>query len=214
MEPLNMLYQKIAKATASMHGIVKDQTADVKTYTYSYASLNSVLRVVKAGLDPFNLVLSQPIGIIDGNLVVTTMIMDIDTGDCITFPGAGTPIKGDPQAAGSTISYFRRYALVSLFALEAEDDDGALAHRASVNPENRTAAETEVRRMIAAMEPAPRQSFMADFKETFGCGLSDLPESRHGEALGYTKFWVDPANNTPPATETATETATTAEAAP
>jgi len=192
MEPINMLYQKLAKATSTMHSIVKDQTADVKTYTYSYASLNSVLRVVKAGLEPFSLVLSQPIGIIDGNLVVTTMIMDMDTGECITFPGAGTPIKGDPQAAGSTISYFRRYALVSLFALEAEDDDGALAHRAATDPHNRTPAETETRQMIAAMPEDDRKLFINDFKVQFGVGLSDLPESRHGDALSFIKFWTKP----------------------
>jgi hypothetical protein len=34
------------------------------------------------------------------------------------------PENSDPQKMGSTITYFRRYALQSLFLLQAEDDDG------------------------------------------------------------------------------------------
>ena len=34
------------------------------------------------------------------------------------------PVNTDPQKMGSTITYFRRYALVSYFEIQAEDDDG------------------------------------------------------------------------------------------
>ena len=37
------------------------------------------------------------------------------------------PEVTDAQKAGSAITYFRRYALQSLLALEAEDDDGNTA---------------------------------------------------------------------------------------
>jgi hypothetical protein len=37
------------------------------------------------------------------------------------------PSMNDPQKQGSAITYFRRYALQSLLALEAEDDDANLA---------------------------------------------------------------------------------------
>jgi hypothetical protein len=37
------------------------------------------------------------------------------------------PEQTDPQKVGSAITYFRRYALQSLLALEAEDDDAELA---------------------------------------------------------------------------------------
>ncbi len=194
MEAINILRQKIAKATAGMHAIIKDSEADAKTYTYSYASLNSVLRVVKAGLEPHNLVVSQPIGIDDNNnLVVTTVITDIDSGEALSFPGAGTPIKGDPQAAGSTISYFRRYSLVSLFALEAEDDDGAMGHRQAVNPNRRTEAEAEIRDGLDKMSVEDKKLFAEDFKGSMGSTLSNLPESKHGDALHFYKFWIAPS---------------------
>lgn len=35
--------------------------------------------------------------------------------------------KQDPQGAGSAITYARRYALICLFGLQAEDDDGNVA---------------------------------------------------------------------------------------
>jgi hypothetical protein len=38
------------------------------------------------------------------------------------------PELADAQKAGSAITYFRRYALQSLLALEAEDDDAKEVH--------------------------------------------------------------------------------------
>ena len=51
-----------------------------------------------------------------------------------------TDIK-DPQKRGSEITYFRRYTLGSLLALQAEDDDGYTASKESkglpwLNPDN------------------------------------------------------------------------------
>jgi hypothetical protein len=201
MEAINMLKQKFAKACMAMEPIVKDQTADVKTYTYSYADLTSVLRVVKSALAAQNLTLAQPIMIQDDHLIVTTLITDIDTGESLSFSGPGCPIKGDPQAAGSAISYFRRYALLSLFALEQEDDDGAQATRAARDPHNRTPAETEIRAIIAALPKEDQSLFIADFKEQFGMSLTDLGESRHGDALGFAKFWTKPEPEIPATTK-------------
>lgn len=203
MDAINMLKQKFAKACLAMEPVVKDQTADVKTYTYNYADLTSVLRVVKTALATQNLTLSQPIVVEGDHLLVTTLVTDIDTGESLSFGGPGCPIKGDPQAAGSAISYFRRYALLSLFALEQEDDDGAQAGRQARDPHNRTPAETEVRRIITEMTQAQQTEFITDFRNQFGCSLTDLAESRHGEALKYVKFWI-----APPAPEVATARST------
>jgi hypothetical protein len=193
MEPeISLMYAKIARATATMTPVVKDQTADAKTYTYNYADLSSVLRIVKGALASEGLILMQPIARDGDYMMITTLIVDTAGGNFLSFPGPSFKISGDPQAIGSAISYGRRYALLSLFALEQEDDDGAQATRAARDPHNRTPAETEIRAIISAMTPEDQTKFIADFKSEFGTSLTDMPESRHGEALGYAKFWIKP----------------------
>jgi hypothetical protein len=61
----------------------------------------------------------QPI--IEGNVV--TQIIDVDSEQVIE---SAIPLtdERDPQKLGSQISYFRRYSLSSLLAIQAEDDDG------------------------------------------------------------------------------------------
>lgn len=191
MEPMNLLNQKFGKALHAVGRIVKDKTADTGKYTYDYADINDILAVVKDALTPLNLAISQPVTVsTEGVMSVTTLLIDIDTGEFLSFPGPGCPVKGDPQAAGSAITYFRRYALVCLFGLEADDDDGAQAHRAAVNPQKRTPAEVEIRDGIAKMAKDEQAAFAEDFKTEFNSTLTNLPESKHGDALGYYHWWV------------------------
>ena len=187
--------KKLARATNAMHRVSKDATADMgdKIGEVKYASIGAVLTTVKAALQAEDLAITQPFGYvpIDGQIVMTidTIITDTVSGGYIMFQGPGFPVKGDPQAAGGAITYFRRYALVTLFGLSVEDDDGALATRAERTPQNRTQAETEIRQLIAAMSDEDRGKFAEDFKAEFNSTLTNLPESRHGDALGFAKWW-------------------------
>jgi len=187
--PQAAIRRKLARAVKTMARVTKTKIANTGSYTYTYASLTDVLETVKDALDAEGLVLTQPIVIEDGNQIVTTLITDVDTGDYLMFPGPGVPVKGDPQAAGSALTYNRRYALTSLFALEVDDDDGALAHRSATRPQERTEAEAEVRRIIAGMSPDDQAAFQSDFRAEFGSTLTALAENRHGDALKYAKFW-------------------------
>lgn len=188
-DPQAPIRRKLARATQKMARVTKTKIANTGSYTYTYASLADVLDVVKEQLESEGLVLTQPVDIVNGNQIVTTLITCVDTGDYLMFPGPGVPVKGDPQAAGSALTYNRRYALTSLFALEVEDDDGAVAHRSATRPQERTEAEAEVRRIIAGMSPDDQAAFQSDFRAEFGSTLTALPESRHGDALKYAKFW-------------------------
>jgi hypothetical protein len=189
-DDINAMRAKLARATQAMSSVSKTKTANVGTYTYTYATLTDVLTTVKNALTEQGLVLMQPIEIRDGFQVVSTLITDITTGEYLMFPGPGVPVKGDPQAAGSALTYNRRYALTSLFGLEVDDDDGATAHRAETKPQSRTEAEVETRKIIAALSADDQSAFQADFREEFHSTLTGLPESRHGEALKFAKFWT------------------------
>lgn len=188
---------KFASLLASVEPLVKDRTAKAGSYEYAYTDINAVLHMLKPLAAEHGLAISQPIVVRPDNgqnlMIVQTMFIDIKSGESFVFDGPGFPVKGDPQAAGTAITYMRRYALVSLFGLEQHDDDGAQAHRAEVSPTNRTGAETEIRTLIAAMEDDDeRNQFIADFKVEFGCTLRELPESRHGDALGWVRAQLTP----------------------
>lgn len=61
------------------------------------------------------------------NVSVTTTTKTVNDLDESTITETKT-VKHDPQAAGSTLSYLRRYSLQAMCNLAAEDDDGNAAH--------------------------------------------------------------------------------------
>lgn len=189
--PLRRKLHRVSNALAGQTLVKNTKGGEKGGKKLMYADLNQVLEVVKTALHDEDLTIMQPIGPVpgmEGYQQLSTVITD-DDGNWIQFPGPMMKILADPQASGSAITYNRRYALVTLFALEQEDDDGQQANRAVKNPTQRTGAEKEIRAGIAKLDKADRERFVADFRDEFGCSLSDLPESAHGDALGYWKFW-------------------------
>jgi hypothetical protein len=94
----------------------------------TYASLTQILSEVKPVLTTLGLVLLQPIN----NGKVGTIILDGTT--TIAESWIDLPLNLQPQPLGSAITYFRRYTLSSLLALEIDDDDAQSAKPAPVKP--------------------------------------------------------------------------------
>lgn len=92
-------------------------------YKSTYFDINALLSQIKPILNKNGLVLFQPLTNQDGKWALATNISDVESGESIRDIVI-LPEVLDPQKAGSAITYFRRYALQSLLALEAEDDDG------------------------------------------------------------------------------------------
>lgn len=182
---------RFARAVRTVAAVPKDRVADTGSYKYRYTDLSDVLRVVKTALELHNLVLVQQVRTDSEKLlIVDTCVYDLDTGESLCFPGIGVPVKTDPQANGSTITYGRRYALTALFALEVEDDDGRAAHVAATQAGRRTEAEAEIRSVIATLTDPQKDVFKTEFLSVFKCGLTDLATSRHGDALTWVKEWL------------------------
>jgi hypothetical protein len=188
-DEVRTLTKKLAKATAEMAAVTKTKQADMGSYSYTYATLTDVLQTVKDALDKQDLALTQPLITEDGIMKVTTLILDKDTGESMSFGGPGITLKADPQAMGGAITYYRRYALTSLFALEVDDDDGHQAARAVTQTGKRTGAEVEIRALLASWDKDVAAAFASDFQERFHSTLTHLPESQHGDALAWTKLW-------------------------
>jgi hypothetical protein len=89
----------------------------------TYATLPHILSEVKPILNALKLVVTQPIA---GNEVYT-IITDTETGETANS-SIVLPAGLNAQQTGSAITYYRRYTLCSLLALEIdEDDDGNAA---------------------------------------------------------------------------------------
>ena len=94
----------------------------------TYATLPQILSEVKPILTELGLTLLQPIA----NGYVYSVVTD---GDKLRIEsGLKLPENLNPQQIGSAITYFRRYTLSSLLALEIEDDDGNAASNNTPKP--------------------------------------------------------------------------------
>lgn len=93
-------------------------------YKSSYFDINSLLEVVKPVLNVNGLILMQALTSTPlGGPALKTEIICSFTGESLSDI-CPLPDVSDAQKMGSAITYFRRYAIQSLLALEAEDDDG------------------------------------------------------------------------------------------
>lgn len=180
-----------AAALDDVQQVVKTQTAEAGKFSYTYADLADVLAEVKRVCKEHCLSVAQTASTVDGTLHVTTSLISNDPAEgvsVLTFPSVGMPCPKDPQAAGSVITYLRRYSLVTIFAIPVEDDDGKAASKQQQQQDDSgtlTVAERRARDLLGDAEPDVRTETIARFRATFGMGLSDLPASRHGDALAF-----------------------------
>ena len=118
------IYIALLEAQKQIETIIKDATANAGSFKYNYATLSQVMDMIKKPLNDNGIIISQPIV---GDIVITCLTYI----DSTQIKDGGTNIvcarPNDPQAQGSAISYARRYGLMSLLCLSAEDDDGVKA---------------------------------------------------------------------------------------
>jgi len=116
-----MKHTKFAAAMAEIKPVAKEATNP--HFRSRYADLNTILAEVKPVLHKHGLCIIQPIE--EGQVV--TRILDSETMELICESSLPLSMTGTPQQRGSEITYYRRYTLQSLLALEAEDDDANAA---------------------------------------------------------------------------------------
>lgn len=122
------IYTKLLEVQKEIGTITKDATNPF--FKSKYFDINSLLEQVKPILNKHGLFLAQPLTNQDGKPALGTTIVDTETNEKVTDVII-LPELSDPQKMGSAITYYRRYALQSLLALQAEDDDGNGAKEAT-----------------------------------------------------------------------------------
>jgi len=93
-----------------------------------YASYNAIQEAITPTLDMLGIVVIQAPMILDGIDVLNTRIYMADNPSEMIVSNIRLLLpKSDMQQLGGAITYARRYALVCLFGLAVEDDDGEQA---------------------------------------------------------------------------------------
>ena len=125
------LYAALAKAQGMFAPIIKDRTATIEMkaggkYTYRYADLAGILDAVRPALSSQGIALVQPITQgEDGSITVGAVLLHAEGGRIESWMGWSA--TGDIKALASTITYLRRYVVVALLGVAAEDDDDGSA---------------------------------------------------------------------------------------
>ena len=126
----NSIYKKLYKVQKEIGAISKDSTNPF--YKSKYFDINSLIKQLTPILEKHNLLLLQPIE----NGEQYSRIIDIDSSDSVES-SLSLPTDLDTQKIGGAITYYRRYTLVALLGLQAEDDDGNTASGKSMPKVNK-----------------------------------------------------------------------------
>lgn len=104
-------------------------------YNYKYADLESVWNVLRPELTKRNILVEQAVTKTDSEYVLETTVShrELNGASKSVVPLIGAT---DMQKLGSAITYARRYAILTMFNIITEDDDGRAASTPATVPAN------------------------------------------------------------------------------
>lgn len=137
------------QAQGELEAITKGRTANMGTYSYTFADLASICDDIRPVLSKHGLAHLQNVESRNGDVCVFTTIVH-KSGQSVKCGPLSFKAGGTPQTAGSAITYMRRYALVAAFGLATEDDDGQTAAKPEPPPEKDPAVTALFARVVAA----------------------------------------------------------------
>lgn len=121
---ITKLAEALSKAQAKLDGAKKD--ANNPHFRSRYATLEAVVDAIKPIHDHGLSYAQFPGAVTEGAIEITTVLMH-SSGQWMRSTMHVPLGKRDAQGVGSAVSYGRRYALMSVFGVPAEDDDGNAA---------------------------------------------------------------------------------------
>lgn len=121
---MKALLAALAKARAEMPDPKKN--AANPHFKNKFADLGEVMDCIETPLANNGLMVTQTLADPQPGVLVTTL-WHVESGEHLTSSLPLLPVKSDPQAQGSAITYARRYALKAMFGMVDVDDDGNAA---------------------------------------------------------------------------------------
>lgn len=128
------LVAALARAQAAFPEIHKTKTATVPTkaggsYSYKYADLHAIMKAIVPVLAEHGIAVMQPIMGDELHTVIAGHGEEFRSAMPLNLEGL------QPQAVGSLLTYYKRYAITSMLAIAVdEDDDGTAAQNADREP--------------------------------------------------------------------------------
>lgn len=147
-----------------------------------YADLTAVFEAYRPSFGKHGLSLVQfPVS--DGERVGIENILMHKSGEWLAERLLLKPVKGDPQAAGSTITYARRYSASAIAGVSQEDDDGNQASRShqssNQNVSQKTTDEAPVIEFGGEFDPIYYEGSQSQkailMKTMMECKIKDVP---------------------------------------
>jgi hypothetical protein len=157
------LYSALAAAQAEMGRAAKD--TNNPHFKSKYADLASVMDACMPALSKHGIAVLQPAFDDDSGRYVKTIFIHGDSGETVECRVPLIVQKNDMQGYGSAATYCRRYGLMGMAGIAADDDDGnavaksppvAETHRQA--PKNDDAVDRAIDYISAAMDIADLQS--------------------------------------------------------
>ena len=103
-----------------------------------YISLDAVLAAILPELHTRGILLLQPVIEINGQPALRTTLLHVESGEAYTAEMLLVLDRESPQGQGSAITYARRYSILTLLGLNADEDDDAEAATAARKPKAKT----------------------------------------------------------------------------
>lgn len=139
-ETLGNVAAALIAAQAEFAPALKDATNP--HFNSKFVSLQGVLTAVASALRANGIALVQQTDRDDDGTTVLVTSLIHTSGEWLSAVYPVRPIKSDPQAEGSALTYARRYSLMALVGIAPEDDDGHAASQPARN-QSRQAAQNQ-----------------------------------------------------------------------
>lgn len=198
----------MAKAQAAFSAAIKNKSADMGKFDYSYADLATVLEAAQTGLAPNGLFLINFIGesASQPNKRELETVLMHESGEyfAMAYP---LNMSGTPQQIGSELTYARRYSAMMILGIASEDDDGASASNRKPGTAQKpatTGATTQTATTKSAQNPQIGTRMLSSSATTTEINqaaheLADEIESstaaiERNAAIAFKKRWTDKLN--------------------
>jgi hypothetical protein len=171
--------EAFTKAQAEFPTIAQTKTADMGTYSYTYADLGDIIDAVRPILIKHDLAFAQSAVTLDGKIGVETRIYHT-SGHVEIFGPLYLPAGNDARSAGSAVTYARRYSLTAALGITSDEDADGAGAETPPDPHNR--AWEAVR---AALGPEEAPSYFKAAIESLGLepGKDRLTEEQADELI-------------------------------
>lgn len=188
-ESIKELMTAIQEVQQNVPVIKRNSSGQVGSRSYKYADINDVWTAIKAQLKVNNLVISQTPEIApQSGHVFTTMIYHVKSGEWIQSSMPLILQRDDPQGVGSSITYFRRYMIMSMLGLTSDEYDSDAS-------EHRLATAEQKARIVGAVKIAfpeiSKEKIVSTIQDIVGKHPSMIREQEVENVVGLIKAFKE-----------------------